>query len=283
MMHSIEIRGLRLAAQSFGNPADPALLLVMGATASMLDWPEALCDGLAARGLHVIRYDHRDTGLSTTFPPGAGGYAVEDLRDDLIAVLDGLGIARAHVAGMSLGGYLAQMAAVSHPGRVASLVLIASEPLGWDGAALPHMSDAVIAHFGALGALDWADPAAIRAFMLRLAELCAGRGAPFDALAAGRAIDAVLARSPAIASAFNHAWMTGHQDWSGAFRRIDQPVLVIHGADDPVLPLANGQALAAAIPGARIEVLAGVGHELPARILPLIEARIAGFLAALPA
>lgn len=282
MMRIVETRGLSLATQSFGNPADPAVLLVMGATASMLDWPEALCAGLAAQGLHVIRYDHRDTGLSTTFPPGTAAYAVEDLRDDLIAVLDGLGIARAHVAGMSLGGYLAQMAAVSHPGRIASLVLVASEPLGWDGAPLPHMSEAVMAHFGALATLDWADTAAVRAFMLGLAALCAGSGAAFDAAAAGRQIDAVLARSPAIASAFNHAAMTGRDDWTGAFRKIGQPVLVLHGSDDPVLPVENGKALAAGIPDARLSVLAGVGHELPDRVLPQVVALIAGHLAAFP-
>jgi pimeloyl-ACP methyl ester carboxylesterase len=133
-VRSIDHDGINLAAQSLGRAGDPAMVLVLGATASMLGWPDEFCAGLAERGLRVIRFDHRDTGRSTTAPLGEVDYTVEDLASDVTAILDAYGLDRAHLAGMSLGGYIAQMAAVEHPERVASLTLIASEPLGWDGA-----------------------------------------------------------------------------------------------------------------------------------------------------
>jgi pimeloyl-ACP methyl ester carboxylesterase len=100
----IRADGIELASEAFGDPAHPPVLLIMGAMASMLWWPEAFCAGLAARSRHVIRYDHRDTGRSTTQEPGAPAYAFDDLADDAIRVLDGNGIPAAHVVGMSMGG-----------------------------------------------------------------------------------------------------------------------------------------------------------------------------------
>ena len=275
MLHLIPARDARLAAQDFGRPGDPPFLLVMGATASMLGWPDALCTALAAHGLHVIRFDHRDTGRSTTSPPGTASYAVEDMAADLIAILDHLGLPAAHLAGMSLGGYLAQMAALDHPGRVLSLTLIASEPLGWDGAPLPHMSDAILAHFGALATLDWQDSTAITAFLMGIDRLCAGSIQPFDAAAARARIAKVLARTDSPASMFNHAGLASRADWTGRFRAIACPTLVLHGAEDPVLPPANGAAIAEGIPGARLHVLPGMGHDLPAALLPDLARRMA--------
>lgn len=154
-MKMIENRGVQIATQTFGAPADPALLLAMGATASMLGWPDELCATLADRGLLVIRFDHRDTGASTTLPPGEADYTVEDMAADVIAVLDGYGLERAHLMGMSLGGFIAQMVASQHPERVLSLTPVASEPLGWDGPPLPTISQAFLDHFGGFGSLDW--------------------------------------------------------------------------------------------------------------------------------
>ncbi|MFD1913077.1 alpha/beta fold hydrolase [Halodurantibacterium flavum] len=274
-MRVVAANGQRLATESFGHPGDPAMLLIMGATESMLGWPDDFCTMLAGHGFHVIRYDHRDTGGSTTLPPGTARYTVEDLAADARAVLDGHGLARAHLVGMSLGGYLAQMLAVTDPARVLSLTLIASEPLGWDSPALPHMSDDILAHFGGLATLDWDDLAAVRSFLLRTRELCAGRAYPFDRAAEEDRIDRILARTSSLPSMFNHASLGGEKDWTGRFRDFRCPVLVIHGSDDPVLPSENGQALAGNIPGAMIEVLTGAGHELPAPLLPRIAGRIA--------
>lgn len=277
-MRVIQADGARLATESFGRPGDPALVLVMGATASMLGWPEALCTALASEGVHVLRFDHRDTGASTTRPPGAAGYAVEDMAADVLAVMDGHGIRRAAVMGMSLGGYIAQMVALMAPERVTALVLVASEPLGWDGPALPHMSAAMLAHFGGLAGLDWTDGAAVAGFMVETERLCAGSVPGFDAGAAQAQVARVLARTDSPASMFNHAGLTLRDDWTGRFREIAPPVLVFHGAEDPVLPPANGEALAAGIAGADLVVVPGMGHELVAPHLAGIVSEVAAFL-----
>lgn len=275
MNRTIRSGDVVLATERFGRAGDPALVMVMGATASMLGWPDAFCTALAGHGLHVIRFDHRDTGQSTTVAPGAADYAVEDLAGDIVAILDGYGLQRAHLAGMSLGGYLAQMAALDHPERVASLSLIASEPLGWDGAPLPHISDAFMDHFGALGTLDWSDAGAVTEFLVESDRLCAGPGTAFDAQAARARVTQVLARTGSPASMFNHATLDSTRDWTGRFREITCPVLVIHGTHDPILPPENGRALAAGIAGAALEVRPGVGHEIPPEQIPFLATRIA--------
>lgn len=273
-MKRIESAGVTLATESFGQPGNPALVLVMGATASMLGWPDALCHALAGRGLFVVRFDHRDTGASTTVPPGEATYSVEDLAGDVLAVMDGYGLQRAHLAGMSLGGYIAQMVALMEPWRVASLTLIASEPLGWDGPPLPHISEEFLGHFAALGALDWSHRDAAADFLVESERLCAGSGGAFDAAAAKAVALRVLERTESPASMFNHGSVTTRADWTGKFRAIACPVLVIHGDEDPILPVENGRAIAAGIDGAEIEVLPGVGHELPPRWLDRIADRI---------
>lgn len=268
-----------LTTEAFGDPAAPALVLVMGATASMLWWPQSFCTALAARGFHVIRYDHRDTGQSTTVAPGAAAYAVEDMADDLLAVMDGYNLRRAHIAGMSLGGLIAQMVAVRTPERVHSLTLIAAQPLGWDGPSLPGMSDAVMAHFGTMASLDWSDAVAVEDFMAGIARLCAGNGFDHDSARERQRIRAEVARAKgSLASAFNHAMLDVREDWTGACRRISAPTLILAGADDPVVPPANAQALAAAIPGATLTLIDGLGHDLPEGAIPLLTRAIADFL-----
>lgn len=274
-MRPVEHDGISLATQTFGRTGDPAMLLVMGATASMLGWPDAFCAALADRGLFVIRFDHRDTGQSTTVPPGEASYAVEDLAGDVVAILDAYGLDRAHLAGMSLGGYIAQMVAVEHPGRVVSLTLIASEPLGWDGAPLPHISQAFLDHFGALDTLDWSDRRAVVDFLVESERLCAGTAVPFDQDRERTWVELVLSRTDSPASMFNHGALTTRADWTGRFREIACPILVVHGEQDPILPVENGRAIAAGIAGASLVVLPGIGHELPLPIIPGIAERIA--------
>ena len=277
-MKMIQNGTVQIAAESFGDADDPPLVLIMGATASMLGWPGALCQALAVQGLHVIRFDHRDTGQSTTLPPGIADYAVEDMARDVIAVLDGYEIGSTHLMGMSLGGYIAQMVALSYPDRVRSLTLVASEPLGWDGAALPHIVPEFMAHFSGIATLDWTDEEAVAAFLLEIDRLSLGPADVFHAEALRSRIAQVLSRTDSAASMFNHATLTTRDDWTGRYRDITQPTLIIHGTDDPVLPLANGRALADGIAGARLVELRGTGHALPdaahARIAAEVGAQI---------
>lgn len=271
----VEHQGIRLVTEAFGDPNDLSVLLIMGATASMLGWPDDFCAALAKYDLHLIRFDHRDTGQSTTVPPGEATYAVEDMADDAIAVLDAYGIGKAHLVGMSLGGYIAQMLAVMQSGRVASLTLIATEPLGWDGPALPHISQAFLDHFGALGALDWSDHEAVADFLVESERLCAGTGAPFDEYRERLRVARVISRTDSLPSMFNHGGVATREDWTGRYRQINCPVLVIHGDEDPILPIENGEAIAEGIPGASLSVLAKTGHEIPPPIIPGIAKQIA--------
>ncbi|MBF9032882.1 alpha/beta fold hydrolase [Rhodobacterales bacterium HKCCE2091] len=266
-----------LATECFGDPSDPAVVLVMGATASMLWWPEPLVRAIAGDGFFVIRYDNRDTGRSTRWPPGQIGYTVEDMAGDLLAVMDGYGLGAAHVAGMSLGGLIAQVAALTAPERVLSLSLIGAEPLGWTGPELPGITPEFMAHFETFAEIDWSDPASVADFMLDGARLSAGSGG-FDETAERRRIEAEIARSGDMRSAFNHGMLTLRADWSDCLDRLDQPVLILHGADDPIAPRENLDAFAESLPHVRIVVLEGVGHELPDRALATLAEQVTGFV-----
>ena len=137
----IATNGAELCVDTFGDPAHPSVLLIMGSAGSMDRWEEPFCERLAAAGRYVIRYDHRDTGGSTTYPPGKPGYTSDELFADPLAILDHLGVERAHLVGLSMGGAIAQMIALEHPERVLSLTLMSTSPVGTGGAELPPMSD----------------------------------------------------------------------------------------------------------------------------------------------
>src|ERR687891_402724 len=139
----IDTNGISLHCEAIGDPAAPAVLLIMGAMSSAVWWPEELCRRLAGRGRYVIRYDHRDTGKSTSYAPGEATYTVEGLADDAVAVLDGYGLDRAHLVGISLGGYLAQLVALKYPSRALTLTLIASERLALAGPDLPSVEPSI--------------------------------------------------------------------------------------------------------------------------------------------
>ncbi|MEY9142087.1 alpha/beta fold hydrolase [Bradyrhizobium elkanii] len=274
-METVQTRGIELATQCFGSHSDPAILLIMGATASMLGWPDELCTALAKQGLFVIRFDHRDTGRSTTVPPGEAEYSVEDMAEDVIGIMDAYSLQQATLMGMSLGGFIAQIVALTHPQRVQSIILVSSEPLGWDGVELPHISQEFLGHFGDLPKLDWSNHNAVVKFLLTSDRLSSGTSQPFDEASAQTRIEEVIARADNPASMFNHATISTRENWTGRFREIACPTLVIHGEDDPILPATNGRAIAAGIKGADLVILHGVGHELPSATLPEIVERVA--------
>jgi pimeloyl-ACP methyl ester carboxylesterase len=259
----VEVNGVELCVETFGDAGEPAVLLIMGAAASMLHWEDEFCRRLAAGGRFVIRYDHRDTGRSVTYPPGAPGYTGDDLVSDAAGVLDAVGVSRAHVVGMSMGGGIAQLLALDYPERVSSLTLISSSP--GSGADLPAMSDELHAYFVEPPPQpDWSDRDAVIEYLVEDERVYAAHSRPFDEKArrelAGRTFD----RSFDLAATMtNHFVLDGGRSWRDRLGEIRVPTLVLHGTEDPFFPIGHGRALAREIPGARLVPLEQTGHEVP--------------------
>jgi pimeloyl-ACP methyl ester carboxylesterase len=261
----IEANGVELCAETFGDPDDPAILLIGGSSASMDWWETEFCERLAAGSRFVIRYDHRDTGQSVTYEPGAPGYAGEDLVADAVGVLDALGVRRAHVVGISMGGAIAQLVALDHRDRVASLTLISTSPAGPgpDDPDLPTMTEETVAEF-AVDEPDWSDRDAVVDYLTHLARVSAARTRPFDEAEFRELAGRVFDRTRNMASSMkNHDLLEGGDRWRERLAALSVPTLVIHGAEDPVLPYGNGVALAKDIPGAELLTVEQMGHELP--------------------
>lgn len=264
----IPINGVELCVQTFGDPTAPALLLIAGAESSMDWWEDEFCERIAAGGRNVIRYDSRDTGRSTTFPPGRPPYGGDALIADAIGVLDALRAASAHIVGISMGGGIAQHLATHHADRVASLTLISTTPdgpLGPDHPELPPMSAELTAAFaqGGGNGPDWTDREAVIAYYTAGERMLAGT-IPVDEDGLRRVVGRVWDRSPALASGQNH-WQVSGGEPVGDLGSITAPTLVLHGTEDPLFPYGHGEALAREIPGARLVPLEGMGHQMPPR------------------
>ena len=258
----VPANGVDLCVETFGDPADPPTFLVMGSSASMDWWEDDFCELLAGGSRFVIRYDHRDTGQSTHYPPGAPGYTAADLADDVLALLDNFGLASAHLVAMSMGGAIAQLIALEHPERVDSLTLIASSPVASD-AELPGMSEETVAAFMAPQP-DWSDRGAVIEYGTELARASASTTRPFDEAAMRELWGKVLDRAANVESMMtNHNVLADGGPPAGELGALDVPTLVIHGAEDPVLPHGHGVALEQEIPGATLLTIDQMGHELP--------------------
>jgi pimeloyl-ACP methyl ester carboxylesterase len=262
----VRANGVDLCVETFGAPTDPAILLIMGSSGSMDWWEDEFCERLAAGSRFVIRYDQRDTGRSVSYEPGAPPYTVRDLAADAVGLLDALGVARAHVVGMSMGGAIAQLLALDHADRLASLTLISTAPAGPgpDDPDLPAMSEAARERFAQVAEPDWSDRPAVMDYLVHLARVSAGSSRPFDEAGMRALWERVLDRTANIeASMKNHAALEGGERSRERLRDVDAPTLVVHGTEDPVLPYGNGVALAREIPGAELLALEQTGHEVP--------------------
>ncbi len=253
--------GLRIATEARGDSAHAPVLLIMGGGASMLWWPEAFCQQLANHGRYVIRYDQRDTGLSTKFTTGDPFYTLDDLADDAIRVLDGYALPAAHVVGMSLGAMIGQLAALKHPSRVLSLTAISSSPVGTDTSHLPGLSQAYREHLAAGEEMDWSDRDQAIAYMVKEAQIVAGTAHPFEEGRVRALVERDYDRAGGYSTMSNFTWKGG-DDWRDRLHEMNAPLLVIHGTVDPVYPVEHGIALSKAVPGAKLVRLEGGGHEL---------------------
>ncbi|MFC8430934.1 alpha/beta fold hydrolase [Streptomyces sp. NPDC057253] len=253
----LDIRGVELCVETFGDPTAPAIVLVAGASASMLWWDAGLCEGIAAGGRFVVRYDHRDTGRSTCCPPGRPTYTYRDLAEDVLGILDALGIERAHPVCQSMFGGIGLLLGVDRPDRVASLTFV-STSTGADDLPPPD------ADLDMPAEPDSLDPAAVVEYVVAGARACSGGSPHFDEAAIRALAERDVARARNYASTLaNHYVIEPDAPSRGGFGDITAPTLVVHGDHDPLLPPAHGEALRDAIPGAELLILKGAGHDVP--------------------
>ncbi|MFB6825419.1 alpha/beta fold hydrolase [Streptomyces virginiae] len=266
----IEVDGIALCTESFGDPTDPPVLLIMGLGASMLWWEEGFCRMLAAGGRFVIRYDHRDTGRSVTYGPGRPGYTGADLVADAARVLTAHEIPAAHVVGVSAGGAFAQLLALDQADRVRSLVLISTSPAVPavpDGDELPPDRPVDLPapteeflRFASAARVDPSDVDSVIDHQVAYAGVLAGGRRPFDEAAARALVRREVERAHDVGAASHHDELTDGTVPRAPLSSIAVPTLVIHGGADPMFPLRHGEVLAERIPGARLLVLADAGH-----------------------
>jgi len=274
----IRVGNIDLWTESFGDPSEPTVLLIQG-PASGLVWPDELCDGLAAGRRHVIRYDHRDTGRSSTIDFATLPYTLSDLAADAVGVLDAYGVRIAHVVGFSGGGMAAQVVALEHRDRVASLTSWSSTPLAVSfvagdpaGGALPGPDPDVVQVIVEAGQAT--DDAARVESTVAVLRAYAGT-LEFDEAEARARVGRVVTHTRDHAAFANHwlAWAAS-PDRTEVLADLTVPALVIHGTADRIVPPVHGEATAQAIPGAKLLMVDGMGHDFPRpaldRIVPAI-------------
>jgi pimeloyl-ACP methyl ester carboxylesterase len=260
---------VHLQSQTFGRREDPAILLIAGIGSSMDWWEDGFCTALAAGGRFVIRYDARDTGQSVHYPVGKPDYGTRELVGDAVGLLDAYGIGSACVMGISSGGAQAQLVQLDFPDRVGALVLVATTAAGLDG---PPVDPSLTDYFARASDPDWSDVDAVIDSQVGYARALAARSVPFDEAGTRALVTRALGRTLDVrASLTNHEAARSDRDpWFEQLRSVRVPTLVVHGEEDPLFPLGHGEALAAAIPGATLLRLPGVGHEFPARVWPVV-------------
>jgi pimeloyl-ACP methyl ester carboxylesterase len=271
-------RGITLCYETYGEPSDPTLLLVMGLGTQMIAWHEDFCSMLAAHGLHVVRFDNRDVGRSTHLPgrpptipqmllrsKRAAHYDLGDMAEDAARLLHELQLAPAHVVGASMGGMIAQTLAARHPRSVLSLTSIMSNTgnrrSGQPSLAIyslflrraPREREAFVEHVVRM--FDRIGSPGVPREESDIRELAAeSYDRDRDPFGTGRQLAAIMASG----------------DRTAELRRIATPTLVIHGAADKLVAPSGGRATARAIPGARLLTIPGMGHDLPRALWPTI-------------
>jgi pimeloyl-ACP methyl ester carboxylesterase len=268
--------GIEIVYQTLGDPGNPPLLLVMGLGMQLIHWDLELCEELAESGYHVIRFDNRDAGLSTQIdapvPPivrAMAGFQIDspylltDMADDAFGLLDGLGIERAHVMGVSMGGMIGQTMAITRPERLLSLTSIMSTT-GERRAGMPKLRV-----WSLLMRRAPSDRDAFQDYFVRMFRIIGSPGFPQDEARVRELAAATLdrAHNPA-GTARQLAAILASGDRTPALRRLQVPTTVIHGTDDPLVPLRGGVATARAIPGAELVAIPGMGHDMPQEVWP---------------
>jgi pimeloyl-ACP methyl ester carboxylesterase len=292
-MPQVKANGIDIEYESFGRESDPALLLIMGFSAQMTMWPTALCEGLAAKGFRVIRFDNRDIGLSTHLSkfgapnigeammkamsgqPVEAPYQLDDMAKDAVSLLDALGIKRAHIVGASMGGMIAQIVAAKYPKHTISLTSIMSTTGKRD---LPQAKPEAMAALTTPPASDSREDRVVQGMKtwrvigspgfaatndeLRATVEAAVDRSPYDPAGIGRQLLAIVAASPR----------------NGILKNVKAPAQVIHGEADPLIPMDGGKDTAASIPGAKLHLVPGMAHDFTNALVPVYLKLIGDFV-----
>lgn len=292
-MPQTKANGIDIEYETFGRKSDPALLLIMGFSAQLTMWPVALCEGLAARGFYVIRFDNRDVGKSThlshlgapniqeTMMKAMSGqkidapYQLEDMAKDAVGLLDALGIASAHIVGASMGGFITQIVAAKHPEHTRSMVSImsstarrdlpAAKPEAMAAITTPPANDSREARIEAgmnvwrvIGSPGFTEREDV---LRRKVEELVDR-VPYDPAGIARQMVAIIAAQPR----------------NEMLKSVRAPALVIHGADDPLVPVEGGKDTAASIPGCELIIVPGMAHDFTDALVPVYLEHIGNFV-----
>lgn len=282
----IKVNGIDLAYESYGNESDETILLIAGLGTQMLRWTVPFCEMLAARGFRVIRFDNRDTGLSTHFNYYATldfealaktlmsgqrpdiPYTLNDMSDDTIGLLDALGIKKVHVVGRSMGGMIAQLVASRYPERVLSLTSIMSTT---GNPELPPTSPDVMALMTRPAPNPMEDEEGYLAHSVAFARRIAGTSYPFEENEYHSILREEVQRAYDPGSVGRQiAAIAVSGDRRPQLAKVNVPSLVIHGVDDPMFVPACGKDTAHAIFGAEFMLLEGMGHDLPAQLFETV-------------
>jgi pimeloyl-ACP methyl ester carboxylesterase len=264
------VNGIDIEYMTSGDPADPALLLVMGLGAQLITWPDMFVQRLTAHGFFTILFDNRDAGLSTKFEgtpdfmalfsgdPSSAPYLVDDMAEDTLGLLDALGLERVHVVGVSMGGMITQALVINHPSRFLTACSIMSTT--GDVTVGAPTGEAVSAMLR---------PAAKNreeavAASLASSKVISSPGFPFDVELMTRRAAAAYDRSYCPeGTARQLGAILASPDRTEGLRHVKTPFLVIHGEEDPLVTVSGGKATAAAVPGAKLILIPGMGHDLP--------------------
>ncbi|MFD0312689.1 alpha/beta fold hydrolase [Streptomyces flavalbus] len=265
-MTTVHVNGVALGIESFGADDAPLVLLVGGTT--MLSWPDALCERLAAAGRRAVRYDLRDSGASTTTDPEAPAYTLRDLAADAAALAEALGGGPAHLAGIGVGGMVAQVAVLDHPAAFSALTLVGTRAVapGPPDDDLPDHDGPTMRRLFARPQPDWTDREAVAEFAAVGAEIRGDDPAAARAVAA-RVWDRTPGTAPPVQLANQLGMVFARLDcaprWRERLPEVQVPTLVVHGRRDRFFPVGNGEAIARAVPGARLLVLEDAATALP--------------------
>ncbi|HEX9170872.1 MAG TPA: alpha/beta hydrolase [Roseiarcus sp.] len=285
--------GIDIEYESFGRDSAPLILVIMGLAAQLIFWPKSLCEGLAAKGFRVVRFDNRDIGKSTHLSGKAAPeprallaevasrkkpdvpYSLDDMADDALGLMDALGVSRAHVVGASMGGMIAQLIAINHPARTKSLTSVMSTtgrrdlPPGDPGALAvlargpKSLSRDDLIENGVLVRHTLAGPGypetetEIRAFIERVVDR-----APYDPAGVGRQWAAVVTAEPR----------------NALLKAVRCPALILHGDKDPLFPVAAAKDAAESIADAKLVIVPGMGHAIPESLAPVCLKHIGDFV-----